>query len=411
MTTKTDIGFDFFDFDAIARPHRFYERLRHDAPIVWSDQMQAWLLTKYEDVRAVLRDPSRFSNVRPQRSGGVQVSGRPEMHREDVAPLGTLTMLGADPPDHTRLRRLLDRDFTPAKIRAQEPHIQEITDRLLEGAAQGESFDVAEDLAVPLPVTVIAEMIGIPPELGDQFKRWSDAATEPFRPESTDEEIHARNREIVAFREYLQAQIEVRHENPSNDFIGRLVAAHDEESKLSDAEVLSSVNLLLLAGNETTTNLISNAVLAMTKFPEQQQALRDDPSLIDVAIEEFLRYDGSVQFTSRLALEPVEFQGQEIKAGEQLVVVLASANRDEDVFPDPNVLDFTRPRQRHVGFGDWIHICLGQHLARLETKCALLSLLREFPDFELAIPEDEIPYRANFNLRGPKHLPIRRVAG
>ena len=407
MTARTDVGFDIFDPAAIARPHQFYERLRAEAPVAWSNQMKAWLLTRYEDVRTVLRDPEHFSSLRPSQ-GGTQVSGRPDMYREDVAPAGTLTMLGADPPDHTRLRRLLDRDFTPSKIRALELHVQEITDRLLKDAAPQDEFDVAEDLAVTLPVTVIAELIGIPPALGDQFKRWSDAATEPFRPDSTDEEIVERNREIVAFREYLQAQIEDRHANPSEDFIGRLVSAHDEESKLTDAEVLSSVNLLLLAGNETTTNLISNATLAMTKFPDQQQALRDNPDLIEVAIEEFLRYDGSVQYTSRVAQAPAEFQGQAIKEGDNLIVVLASANRDEEVFPNPNTLDFSREKQRHVGFGDWIHICLGQHLARLETKCALLSLLREFPDFELAIPEEEIPYRANFNLRGPKYLPIRR---
>ncbi len=400
-----DQEMDVFDPRVIARPHQFYARLRKDAPIVWSERFEAWLLTRYDDVRTVLRDSgAQWSALR--REGGMARTDR----RETVAPTGTLTMLGADPPDHTRLRRLLDRDFTPGKINALGPHIQEITDRLLEGAGKRETFDVAEDLAVPLPVTVIAELLGIPTELGPQFKRWSDAATEPMRPDASDEEIDARNREIVEFRTYLKEQIAERKGNPTDDFIGRLVQAHDAEEKLTDNELLAAVNLLLLAGNETTTNLISNAVLALWKFPERQQELRDHPELIEDAIEEFLRYDGSVQFTSRRAVGPAEFHGQEVKPGQQVIIFLASANRDESVFDNPDVLDFHRPKSRHLAFGDWIHVCIGQYLARLETKSALTTLLREFPDFDLAVPEDEIIYRNNFNLRGPKHLPIRRKA-
>jgi cytochrome P450 PksS len=404
MVTTTDIGWDVYDWAAIARPHRFYARLRREAPIARSDQLQSWVLTRYEDVRSVLRDPEQWSSLRPE---GGNRGARPDQPRETVAPQATLTMLSSDPPDHTRLRRLLDRDFTPGRIMRLAPHVEEITARLLAGAAARPQFDVAEELAVPLPVTVIAELLGIPPALGPQFKRWSDAAIETIMPDTTDEAIALRNAQIVQFRAYLLDQIEKKRRVPTDDFIGRLVQAHDAEERLTDDELLAAVNLLLLAGNETTTNLISNATLALWKFPEQQQALRDDPALIDDAIEEFLRYDGSVQFTGRRANSPVQFYDQAIAPGEQVAVVLASANRDERVFENPDVLDLRRGRSKHLAFGDWIHVCLGQYLARVETKAAILALLREFEAFELAVPEDEIVYRPNFNLRGPKYLPIR----
>ena len=378
--------------------------MREEAPVIWSEQVNAWVLTRYDDVREVLRDNEHYSSVRVPGGGLV---GRTDIRIEQVAPPDALNMLNADRPDHTRLRKLLSLDFTPSKIDRMLPRIAEVTDDLLAGATDEPTFEVVTKLAEPLPVTVIAELLGIPSELGVQFKEWSDAAITPVPPHATDEWILSRNEKIVAFRNYLQEQIDRRHAEPTDDFIGRLVAAHDEESKLSDGEVLSGVNLLLLAGNETTTNLISNATLALTRFPERQAELRANPELIDDAIEEFLRYDGSVQFTFRTPTRPAEFHGQRIEKGETIIVVLASANRDARVFDDPNVLDFHRPKHKHVGFGDWIHICLGQFLARMETRAAMLGLLETFPSFELAVPESEVAYRPSFNLRGPSYMPIR----
>jgi cytochrome P450 len=401
MQTLSERGFDLFDPATIARPHAFYARLREEAPIIWSEQLHGWVLTRFEDVRAVLRNSERYSSMREP-----VLVGRKDVKIETVAPLRVLTMLGADRPDHTRLRKLLAIDFTPKRIVRMQPRIDAVTRDLLADVPRGEPFDVAESLAVPLPVRIIAELLGIPAERYRQFKTWSDAATEPVRPDATDVEVAERNASIVAFRAYLQQQIEQRHRQPTGDFIGRLVAAHDDDSKLSDDELLAAVNLLLLAGNETTTNLISNAVLALTKFPDQQAILRQDPAWLDNAIEEFLRYDGSVQFTTRRALANDSIHGQKIAAGDTVVAVLASANRDPRVFDSPDELDVRRDIQRHLGFGDWIHICLGQFLARIETKAAIAGLLDIFPRIELAIPEQEIVYRANFNLRGPKHLPI-----
>lgn len=404
-TTLRDLGLDMFDPEVIANPHHFYAKLRKEAPVAWSEQTQSWVLSRYADVRYVLRNPDQFSSARG--SDEQVLRGRSDIELERVAPTGTLTMLDADRPDHTRLRKLLAKDFTPSKLRGLAPHIQSLCDDLLSGVDHSDSFEVVRGLAEPLPVTIIAELLGIPSQLWAQFKEWSDAATEPVPPDATDEAILKRNRQIVEFREFLQARIDERHDRPSEDFIGRLVAAHDSDSQLSDAEVLAGVNLLLLAGNETTTNLISNAVLALAKFPDKQAQLRAEPGLIEDAVEEFLRFDGSVQFTVRDLRQPAVFHGQEITAGERVIILLASANRDEEVFEHPDELDFHRPKDKHLGFGDWIHICLGQFLARMETSIALNTLLATMPPFALAVPESEIIYRPNFNLRGPSHLPIR----
>jgi cytochrome P450 len=406
QTDTPAVQLDTFDARMIARPHAFYAHLREHAPIAWIPQLNAWILTRHDDVRAVLRDHEQWSSERDDDRRLMELAG---VSVETVAPRGTLTMLGADRPDHTRLRKLLTADFAPANIGRLQGHIEAIVADLLKDLPATEVFDVAEDLSVPLPVTVIAELLGIPPERGRQFKAWSDAVIEPLRPDATAEQVQARNAQVVAFREYLQARIDERHDHPTDDFIGRLVAAHDDGDELTDAELLGSVNLLLLAGNETTTNLISNAVLALCRFPERQQELRDHPERIDAAVEEFLRYDGSVQFTVRRAVGPAELHGQAIKPEEHVVVGLASANRDPAVFEDPDVLRFDRPGSKHLGFGNWIHICLGQYLARMETKAALLGLLAAWPPFELAVPDDEVQYRPSFNLRGPKHLPIRKA--
>ncbi|MCZ6618765.1 MAG: cytochrome P450 [Gammaproteobacteria bacterium] len=409
--TLSQLGLDMFDPQAIAHPHQFYQRLRDEAPIIFSEQTQGWVLSRYEDVRHVLRNPDLFSSVRiADGTDGAGIIGRTDVVREQVAPPDALTMLNSDRPDHTRLRKLLSLDFTPNKINRMLPRIEELCSEFLTGAASRESFDVVTELADPLPVTIIAELLGIPSDQGAQFKQWSDAAIAPLAPDVSDAEVAAQNKLIVEFRTYLQEQIAQRHSHPTDDFIGRLVAAQDEESKLSDDEVLAGVNLLLLAGNETTTNLISNAVLALTRFPDRQRELRAHPELITNAVEEFLRYDGSVQFTIRTLTKPAEFYGQELEVGARLVIVLASANRDERIYPNPDQLDFHRPKGKHLGLGDWIHICLGQFLARMETRAALLGVVEEYPFFELAVPEAEILYRPNFNLRGPSYLPIRACA-
>ncbi|MFL2646606.1 MAG: cytochrome P450 [Dehalococcoidia bacterium] len=411
MVTASDFGYDVFDQNVVAKPHPIYEKMRLNAPIVWSEQHDGWILTQYQDVHTVLRDPDLFAKLpdRPVTQAGGQ--GNPQQHREMMTPLGTKNMLNVDEPDHKRLRRVLERDFTPRKIADLEPHVYEVADRLLEGASQRDQFDVMDELAVPLPVTMIAELLGIPPEQGADFKRWSDASTHRFPPNAPQSEIDERNAAVIEFREYLKSQIDQRRISPTDDFIGRLVAAHDEEDALDDNELLAAINLLLLAGNETTTSLIGNGVLALLRNPDQLEMLRNDESMFDAAVDEFLRYDGTVQNTSRTAMRDVEFHGQKVKSGELLVIMLASANRDETIWENGEQFDITRERGngRHLAFGDWIHICLGQFLARVETKAALKALLREFPTMESVLPFEEIPYRTNHNLRGLLHFPVRNA--
>jgi cytochrome P450 len=399
LVTTEEIGFNPFLHDVIANPHRFYKIMRREAPILWSADFRGHMLSRYEDIRGVLRDPDRYSSERDR-------SRYPPPRRRGDDGITSRTMLNSDPPDHTRFRRLLDRYFTPRAVSELEPHVHEIADDLLAKARETGRFDVMEDLAVPLPTTVIAELLGVPTGDRADFKRWSDAVTQPLTPTTTEEEEEHRFAELNEFNAYLQAAIDARRSRPTDDLIGRLVAAREEDA-LSDQELLSFVRLLLVAGNETTTNLIGNATLALLRNRDQLELLKARPDLMDSAIEEFLRYDGSVQFTSRVLKEPASFYGVDLGPGDSVILILASGNRDEAVFERPDELDITRSPNRHLGFGDWIHICLGQYLARLETKAAMTALLRDMPQIEFDTPAEEIRYRPQFNLRGLTHLPVR----
>ena len=409
--TAEELGMNTFEQAVIANPHKFWKQFRSLDPMIWSEDMGGWILTKYEDVKAVLRDPARFSSARNDQGGDRR---RGEMIRRlqggetDTASMGVgRTILNSDPPDHTRLRRLVDRLFTPKSIVEMAPHVQEIADKLVAEAASRGVVDVMDDLAIPLPTIVISELLGVSTEDRDKFKRWSTAVTEGPRPDTTPEQWQERMRQLMEFNEYMRQEIAKRRENPTNDLIGRLVAARDQNDSLSEEELRSFIRLLLVAGNETTTNLIGNAVLALLDHPDQQQLLRDRPDMIDTAIEEFLRYDGSVQFTSRVVTEPLELHGRELQPGTRLITVLASANRDEDVYERPDALVLDRQPNRHLAFGDWIHVCIGQHLARLETRTAIPALLNALPSMELAVAREELIYRPQFNLRGLSHLPVR----
>ena len=407
--TAEDLGYDIYNAEMVAQPHAVYRRLRHEAPVAWSRTLKAWCVSRYEDVQHVLRHPDLFSSRSRQPGGPAEGQARPDQHREQMAPPGTMTMMLADEPDHARLRKILDRDFTPRKVAALEPHIQTIADRLLKSAADRDTFDLMERLGIPLPVTVIAELLGIPPERGDDFKRWSAASNLRFLPDSPQEEIDTRNAAVVEFREYLQAQIAARRREPTDDLIGRLVAARDDEERLTDDELLASIELLLLAGNETTTSLIGNAVLALLRHPDQLQLLRDEPERMDDAVEEVLRYDGTVQIVIRIATADTEVAGQAIAAGDLVLPMIAAANRDEELWERAEEFDIARDRSRHLAFGDWIHVCLGQYIARIETKVALRTLLRTFPELEAATPLEELPYNRGFMLRGLAHFPVHNA--
>jgi cytochrome P450 len=359
------------------------------------------LATRYQDCLAILRDPQHFSSSRPDQGKELD-----SMERDRGPFKGATTMLFSDPPVHTRLRKLVSRDFTPRRIREMEPRIRELTDMLLDMVKEHGDFEVMRDLANPLPVMVIAEMLGVERELYATFKRWSDAIisgdnTIPgnaLPPEFTSS--------VDDLRAYFSAQIEKRRKTPGPDLVSALVAAHTESDALSADELMAFVILLLLAGNETTTNLIGNGTLALGRNPDQMQMLQRDGSLLPRAIEEMLRYDGPVQSTARFTKSDVEVGGTFFPAGFPIFVILAAANRDPAQFPDPDRFDITREPNDHLAFGEGIHFCIGSPLARLEAQIAFSSMLKRFPKLRLRNPDAKLQYKGSYFLRGLAALPM-----
>jgi cytochrome P450 len=354
------------------------------------------LVARYADVSAVLKNHQMFSSV--------------ETRPKDVADRGPFrgatVMLFADPPTHSRLRRLVSRDFTPRRIREMEPRIREIMRSLLDAAERKGELEVMADIANALPVMVIAEMLGVPSELYAQFKRWSDAViaggnTLPGM-EPPDEVIRAGDE----LRAYLSEAIERRRMSPGTDLISALVAAHDDGEALNADELLAFAVLLLLAGNETTTNLIGNGMLALGRNPDQMDLLRRNPEMTPRAIEEILRFDGPVQATTRAPMETTNIGGTEIKKGTGVFLIIAAANHDPAQFADPDRFDITREPRDHLAFGEGIHFCIGAPLARLEGTIAVADMLARFPHLRLKDPSAKLEYKGSYFLRGLVSLPM-----
>jgi len=391
MSKQNDaVYFNPWDPAFRANPYPHYKPLLEGPPRILDLFGPTSMVARYADVTAVLRDHARFSAVRPR-----------DPNMPDEGPFkGAITMLTSDPPIHTRLRRLVSRDFTPRRIRELEPRIRELTARLLDAVERKGELDVMRDLANALPVMVIAEMLGIPSDQYATFKHWSDTVitgdnTLPGTP--LPPEFHECS---DALRSYFAAEIESRRKNPGPDLISALVAAHEESEVMSADELLAFVVLLLLAGNETTTNLIGNGMLALGRNPEQMELLRRSPELVPRAIEEFLRYDGPVQSTARFTKEPVNLGGTELPANAVCFIILAAANRDPAQFRNPDRLDVTREPNDHVALGEGIHFCIGAPLARLEGSIAIGSLVQRFPNLRLKRPDETPVYKGSYFLRG-----------
>jgi unspecific monooxygenase len=315
-------------------------------------------------------------------------------------------MLDRDPPDHTRLRGLVSKAFTPRVVEGLRPRVQQIVDGLLDQNAARGSMELIEDFAYPLPVTVICEMLGVPVEDHETFKGWSREMARSLDPEEflPQDVVERRQRAIESFSEYFSRLIEERRARPRDDLLSALIAAEEAGDKLTGPELLAICILLLVAGHETTVNLIGNGTLALLRHPEQLQKLRDDPSLARSAVEEFLRYDPPVQFTGRVALADMEIGGHVLSKGQQAMLLLASANRDPEVFAEPDRLDITRRENRHLSFGHGIHFCLGAPLARVEGEIAFSGLVRRFEGLHLLTEAPE--YKENIVLRGLASLPV-----
>ncbi len=386
-----DFYFNPWDEDFRANPYPHYKPLYAGAPRHLDLGFPLVLVARYADVKQILLDPAHFSSVQPKDSA---------FANQTDAFGDTPTVLQSDPPVHTRLRRLVSRDFTPRRIRELEPRIRQIAATLLDKAVHKGSFDLMADLANPLPVMVIAEMLGVAPEMYETFKRWSDKVVEsdntlPGMP--IPEDIKAAFAEL---RVYFSEEIARRRKSPGSDLVSALVAAHDESEALSAEELLQFVILLLLAGNETTTNLIGNGTLALGRHPEQMRMVQATPAMLPRAIEEMLRYDGPVQSTFRVTTSDSVVNGNEIKSGTGVFVILAAANRDPAMFPDPDRFDITRTPNDHLAFGEGIHFCIGAGLARLEAIIAMGAMLERFPRLRLADPGAPLKYKGSYFLRG-----------
>lgn len=384
-------------------PYPTYARLRAEDP-VHASQFGALVFSRYADCLALLRDP-RSSSDGKKSTAYQEAVGQGTIDPEMLI-MEEPSFLFLDPPDHTRLRGLVNKAFTPRVIERLRPRIQARVDDLLDEAAERGSLEIIEDLAYPLPVAVICEMLGVPVEDHVTFREWSRQAARSLDPVETlsPEEQEQRENVIESFRNYFRDLIAKRRESPQDDLISALIAAEDEGNTLSEAELISTCILLLIAGHETTVNLIGNGTLALLRNPDQFAKLRDDPSLAQGAVEEVLRYDPPVQFTGRIALEEMEIGGATLQKGQQSVILLASANRDAAQFPDPDRFDITREGNQQIAFSFGIHFCLGAPLARVEGQIALSTLVRRFDN--LALQTEAPEYKENIVLRGLASLPV-----
>lgn len=374
-------------------PWPLYALARQMSPVLWRDEIGMWSVFSAEACRTVLRNPQVFSSD-PTRL-------QPDIPRERQS------MLTTDPPRHTQLRNLVNQAFTPRRVAALQPRIAEIANGILDAALPSGRLDVIEDLAYPLPVIIIAELLGVPSQDRADFKRWSDIVVKYLGTEERFTTLPDEIRQVQEeFQTYFEAQIEDHRRNPKDDLIGALLQAEIDGRRLSADELLSFCILLLVAGNETTTNLIGNAVRCLLEHPAEMERVRADLSLVPSAVEETLRFRSPVQATIRILTQDYDLAGSQLQAGQRVVVWLGAANRDPAEFPDPDRFDAGRDPNRHLAFGLGIHFCLGAPLARLEAQVALDTILRRLPPFERA---DQEPFELveGFIMHGVKHLPVR----
>jgi pimeloyl-[acyl-carrier protein] synthase len=402
MSTSDTLEFNPFLPEVHEDPYPLYHRLRATDPVHRSP-LGFWVLTRHADVLAVLRDP-RMSRD-PRRSERVALlRATAEVDELLAAEEAAPSMLFVDPPDHTRLRTLVNKAFTPAAVERLRPRVEELVAGLLDRAAGAGAMDVVEELAYPLPVTVICELFGVPEADRDRFRAWSRGLVHLLDPlvaaDALERALHARQ----ALRGYLGGLIAERRAHPAGDLLTALIAAEDQGHQLTEAELVSMCVLLLVAGHETTVNLIANGMLALLRDPEARARLQADPALARGAVEELLRYDSPVQFTSRHALEDLDVSGRRVRAGETVVAVLGAANRDPAQFPGPDRLDLARAPNRHLAFGGGIHFCLGAPLARMEAAVAIPAMLARLPG--LAQGPGPPLRRDTVTLRGLSSLPV-----
>ncbi|WP_375768920.1 cytochrome P450 [Archangium gephyra] len=398
---------DFFHPDFINNPYPYYAELREKAPLFWMQRLQVHVLSRYEDVAYVLKNPALFSSV------DIRVSGMRRQDRAELKELSSVSnLVNSDPPVHTRLRGLVSRAFLPKRISEMEPRVRELSRGLVAEMTAQDEFDFMDGLASPLPVTIIAEMLGIEVSRRRDFKRWSDtlmsSTAESMRTGKVSEEAIRSSREMLA---YMTEIAQKRRLEPRGDLISLLVQGGEGAEALTPEEVNSFAIVLLIAGNETTTNLLGNALLALIRNPEQYEWLRRNPSREACAAvaEETLRYDSPVLGLMRRATKDVELAGGKLPAESTVMVLMASANHDPRKFPHPERFDLQRDTTGMLSFGHGIHFCLGAPLSRLEAPVALQELMERAPRLGFASRQPErVDYGGSFILRGPRSLWLRK---
>lgn len=378
-----------------ADPYPVLARLREREPVHYDGVIGRWVLTRQDDVDRLLRDRTLSVDPRKANEG---------TYMRVFERFGDFSMLFQDPPDHTRLRSLVSKAFSPRAVDRLGPRIVDLAEELLSGVATADRFDVIETLAGPLPVIVIAEVLGVDPSDRRDFKRWSDAQAMGLNPLLTEDErtwVAEADAELEA---YLLSTIADRRARPREDLISAMITAQDAGDRLTEGEILTMCELLLAAGNVTTTDLIGNGVWLLLRHPEQLRGLRDDPSLVAHAVEEILRLESPVVQTARIAVADMTIGGCPVRRGESILASLAAANRDPAVYPEPDRFDITRRDVHHFAFGGGVHFCLGAPLARLEAQLAITTLLRRFPSLRLA--DEPLEWRALPAFRGLVSLPV-----
>lgn len=387
-----------------ADPYPYYDMLRENMPVFYFAEWENWFLTRHEDNAAALKHPHFGREIDKVISREELGWGEAPEHLRPLYDMQGMWMLLKDPPDHTRLRTLVHKAFTPRMIERLRERAQVITDDLIDKAQANGGMDLIDEFALLLPVTVIAEMLGVPASDFAMLHDWSTGLAHTLELGQS-EAVALRGAEAtVEFSAYIRDMIIERRKNPQDDLISALVAAEAEGDKLSEDEMVAMCILLLFAGHETTVNLIGNGTLALLRHPDQWAKLKADPSLTKSAVEELLRYDSPVQMTSRWVLEDTEFAGHQLKRGQQVATLLGAANRDPARFTNPGELDITRDPNPHIAFATGIHFCLGAPLARLEGQIAFATLARRLPTLKLV--NENPPYRNTYVLRGLAELPV-----
>jgi cytochrome P450 len=403
IATEPEAKYDLTSPRFFADPHAVFRWMRAEDPVYWHPTLKAWFLVRYDDVQHILRDP-RFSTTRPDLYGR-DLPPTMEAKWQFVNRFVSDMLLFKDGPIHTRSRSLIGKAFTSKAVEALRPFIQKAVDDRIDAVRSHGRMEVIEQLAVPLPVSVISRMLGIPEADFPRFKAWTD---DFFALRSSTisaaELVERAHRGIVGLNEYLRDVLEERTKHPGDDLLSLLVHAKEQGKVLSSDEIVATSALLLLAGYETTTHLIGNGLLALFEHPDQLQKLRADPELVAGAVEEFLRYNSAVFQLARRAGEQVEIDGHVIHEGDLVVGLLHAANRDPARFADADRLNITRENNYHVGFGYGPHICVGAPIARMETRIAINTILQRLP--EIALASTDLEWSTNFTVRGVRALPV-----